>query len=36
VVGAAYVLDELGFDARMRAARAVVTGEGRLDMQSLA
>lgn len=35
VPGAAFVLDELGFDARMRAARAVVTGEGRLDMQSL-
>lgn len=36
VAGAAYVLDELGFDARMRAARAVITGEGRLDSQSLA
>jgi glycerate kinase len=36
VPGAAFVLDEVGFDARMRAARAVVTGEGRLDMQSLA
>ena len=35
VPGAAYVLDALGFDARMRAARAVVTGEGRLDLQSL-
>jgi glycerate 2-kinase len=35
VPGAAFVLDEVGFDARMRAARAVVTGEGRLDMQSL-
>jgi glycerate kinase len=34
--GASFVLDELGFDARMRAARAVVTGEGRLDAQSLA
>jgi glycerate kinase len=34
--GASFVLDELGFDARMRAARAVVSGEGRLDMQSLA
>jgi glycerate 2-kinase len=33
--GAAFVLDALGFDARMRAARAVVTGEGRLDAQSL-
>jgi glycerate kinase len=36
VPGAAYVLDALDFDARMRAARAVVTGEGRLDLQSLA
>ncbi|HEY2318744.1 MAG TPA: glycerate kinase [Solirubrobacteraceae bacterium] len=35
VPGAAFVLDEVGFDARMRAARAVVTGEGKLDMQSL-
>jgi glycerate 2-kinase len=33
--GAAFVLDEIGFDARMRRARAVVTGEGKLDMQSL-
>ena len=33
--GAAFVLDALGFDARMRAARAVVTGEGRLDRQTL-
>ncbi|MFL5859371.1 MAG: glycerate kinase [Solirubrobacteraceae bacterium] len=36
VPGAAFVLDELEFDARMRAARAVITGEGKLDMQSLA
>jgi glycerate kinase len=36
VAGASAVLDELGFDPRMRAARAVVTGEGRLDRQSLA
>jgi glycerate kinase len=36
VPGAAFVLDQLGFDARMRRARAVVTGEGRLDQQSLA
>jgi glycerate 2-kinase len=36
VPGAAFVLDLLGFDPRMRAARAVVTGEGRLDQQSLA
>jgi glycerate kinase len=34
--GAPTVLDELGFDARMRAARFVVTGEGRLDRQTLA
>jgi glycerate kinase len=36
VPGAAYVLDTLGFDERMRAARFVVTGEGRLDEQTLA
>jgi glycerate kinase len=36
VPGAVFVLDELGFDARLRRARAVVTGEGRLDEQSLA
>jgi glycerate 2-kinase len=35
VPGAAFVLDAVGFDARMRAARAVVTGEGQLDHQSL-
>lgn len=34
--GAAFVLDALGFDVRMRDARAVVTGEGKLDEQSLA
>src|SRR5262249_27192642 len=34
--GVAFVLDALGFDACMRAARAVVTGEGWLDCQSLA
>jgi glycerate kinase len=33
--GASFVLDALGFDARMRAARAVVTGEGRIDQQTL-
>jgi glycerate kinase len=33
--GAAWVLDALDFDARMRASRAVVTGEGRLDAQTL-
>jgi glycerate kinase len=36
VPGGAFVLDAIDFDERMRAARAVVTGEGRLDMQSLA
>jgi glycerate 2-kinase len=35
VPGAAFVLDAVGFDARMRAARCVITGEGRLDEQSL-
>jgi glycerate kinase len=33
--GASLVLDTLGFDSRMRDARAVVTGEGRLDEQTL-
>jgi glycerate 2-kinase len=33
--GATFVLDALGFDARLRAARAVVVGEGRLDEQTL-
>jgi glycerate kinase len=36
VSGAAFVLDRLDFDCRMRAARAVLTGEGCLDQQSLA
>ncbi len=36
VPGASFVLDAIDFDRRMRAARAVVTGEGRLDQQSLA
>lgn len=36
VSGAAFVLSAVDYDARMRAARAVVTGEGRLDRQSLA
>ena len=36
VPGAAYVLDAIGFDAAMRSARYVVTGEGRIDHQSLA
>lgn len=34
--GAAFVLDAVQFDRRMQAARAVVTGEGKLDLQSLA
>jgi glycerate kinase len=33
--GAALLLDEIGFDAAMRGAYAVVTGEGRLDSQTL-
>jgi glycerate kinase len=33
--GAPYVLDALGFDARLRRARAVVVGEGRLDRGTL-
>ena len=36
VPGASHVLDAIGFEARLRRARAVVTGEGRLDQQSLA
>jgi glycerate kinase len=35
VSGAVFVLNAIGCDARMRAARAVVTGEGRLDRSSL-
>ena len=35
VAGAPFVLDAIGFDARLRASRAVVTGEGCLDRQSL-
>jgi glycerate kinase len=35
VPGAPYVLDAVGFDAAMRAARYVVTGEGRIDDQTL-
>jgi glycerate 2-kinase len=34
--GASFVLDALDADARMRAARAVVVGEGRLDLGTLA
>lgn len=33
--GAAYLLDRVEFTPRMRAARAVITGEGRLDHQTL-
>jgi glycerate kinase len=33
--GAAYVLDAVGFDPRMRDSAFVVTGEGRLDEQTL-
>ncbi len=36
VPGAQFVLDAVEFDRRMRAARAVITGEGKLDQQSLA
>lgn len=35
VPGAPFVLDALGFDTRMRAASFVVTGEGRIDEQTL-
>jgi glycerate kinase len=33
--GARWVLDALDFDERMRASRAVITGEGKLDEQTL-
>jgi glycerate kinase len=36
VPGAPFVLDTIGFDAHMRAARFVITGEGRIDRQTLA
>jgi glycerate kinase len=36
VPGAARVLDAIEYDRRMRQAHAVITGEGRLDQQSLA
>jgi glycerate 2-kinase len=35
VAGSPFVLDAVGFDARVREARFVVTGEGRLDEQTL-
>ncbi len=36
VPGAPFILDAVDFDRRMRSARAVITGEGKLDQQSLA
>jgi glycerate kinase len=36
VAGVPFVLDALGFDARMRGAHALVVGEGRLDRSTLA
>jgi glycerate 2-kinase len=36
VPGASFILDAIDFDRRLRASRAVVTGEGKLDAQSLA
>jgi glycerate kinase len=36
VAGASFVLDAVDFERRMRASRAVITGEGKLDQQSLA
>jgi glycerate 2-kinase len=36
VPGAPYVLDAIGFDALMRDSAFVVTGEGRIDSQTLA
>jgi glycerate kinase len=35
VEGAAFVLDTLGFDRRLASADLVVTGEGKLDEQTL-
>jgi glycerate kinase len=35
VPGASFVLEALDFDARMRSARAVVVGEGRLDRETM-
>jgi len=35
VAGGPFVLEALGFDARMRAARAVIVGEGRLERATL-
>jgi glycerate 2-kinase len=36
VPGARFVLDQLGFERRLSGADAVITGEGRIDEQSLA
>jgi glycerate kinase len=36
VAGAAWILDAIDFDRRLRRTRALVTGEGRLDEQTLA
>jgi glycerate kinase len=36
VPGARFVLDQLGFETRLAGADAVITGEGRIDEQSLA
>jgi glycerate 2-kinase len=36
VPGASFVLDAVDFDLRMRGAKAVLTGEGKIDQQSLA
>jgi glycerate kinase len=33
--GAGFILDALDFDARMRAARAVIVGEGKIDEQTM-
>jgi glycerate kinase len=33
--GAPFILDAIGFDPRMRAARAVIVGEGRMDATTL-
>lgn len=35
VSGAPFVLDRIGFDRRMRASRAVIVGEGRMDSTTL-
>ncbi|CAB4880431.1 MAG: glycerate kinase [Actinobacteria bacterium] len=35
VAGAQFVMDRVNFDARMRASRAVIVGEGRMDSSTL-